>query len=250
MKFNKMFLLLLAGILALSLAACGDKDKVADKEQDGAADGAGQVDLEELQAKLDEQRVEKDLIVALVNEEEIQGEDYNAALSSVQGQMQQMGMDPTSEESAEQIKTQTLDLIINQTLILQQAKKEGIEVDAEEIDSEYGYFIEQFGDEETMIATLENEGITVEALKKQIEDSIMFQKYQEEITSVEESTEEEVEEYYEILAGQTEGAPEDFPEMEEIREEIQMIIEQNKQQEQLAAHVEELKKGAIIERKI
>jgi hypothetical protein len=36
---------------------------------------------------------------AVVNDEELTGEEYNVALTSIQGQMQQMGKDPSSKES-------------------------------------------------------------------------------------------------------------------------------------------------------
>ena len=43
-----------------------------------------------------------------MDDKEILGSDYNTALASIQGQLQQMGQDPTSKEAAKQVKNQQL----------------------------------------------------------------------------------------------------------------------------------------------
>ena len=123
MNFNKLFLPFAAGARALSLAACSEEEDKASKEaeqgetkQEGTSDE--QAAALEMQEKLAEQQVDDSEVVAIVNGQELTGEDYNAALTSVQGQMQQAGQDPTSEEVAEQMKAQTLDRLVNQALIL------------------------------------------------------------------------------------------------------------------------------------
>ena len=98
----------------------------ASKEQEESA--------KEMQEKLAEQQVDENKIVAVVNNEELKGEEYNAALTSIQGQMQQMGQDPSSKESAEQVKAQALDTLVNQTLILQKAKEAKMKASTSEID--------------------------------------------------------------------------------------------------------------------
>ena len=61
-----------------------------------------------MQKKMDKQKVEKDKVVATVNDEKIKGEEYNNVLSKSQMQYQQMGQDPTSKDAAKKIKQQTL----------------------------------------------------------------------------------------------------------------------------------------------
>lgn len=257
MKFKKVLLPFFAGALALSLAACGGDDKAKDKDKDKEETPDTEVSQEDqeaaaekMQAKLAEQQVEEDLVVAIVNKEELLGQQYNAALSSIQGQMQQMGSDPTSEEAAEQIKTQTLDTVVNQALILQKAKEEKIEVSQEEIDEEYAGFIAQFGDEDTFKKALEEQNMNVDDFKEQIEDSILFDKYKEKVSPAEEISDEEVKEYYEGIEAQNKDGEEGLPPLEEVSEEIKGILAQNKQQEQLNAHVLELQEAADIELKI
>ncbi|MDS9471610.1 SurA N-terminal domain-containing protein [Sporosarcina pasteurii] len=245
MNLKKIFLSFFAGALALSLAACNGDEK-AQKEEVSEE----QVNVEEIQAKLAEQQVDKNDIVAVVNDEEINGEQYNAVLMSIQTQMQQSGQDPSSEEAAEQIKDQTLDTLVNQTLLLQQAKIEEIKASQDEIEEEYKAFVQQFGDEKTLIEALKQENMDTENLKEQISESIIFRKYQEQVTPIEEVSDETVKEYYEQIAAQTEDGEQELPPLEELSENIKQIIQQEEQQKKLSAHLETLKEDAKIELKI
>lgn len=241
MKLKKFFLPFVAGALALSLAACSGDDK-----EESLTDSAP---TDEMQKELEKQKIEDDKIVAIVNDEELNGESYNIVLQNLQAQIQQSGQDPTSEELVEELKKQTLDTLVNQTLILQQAKAENIEVASEEVENEFGMLVVQFGDEEKLEEALKQEGMDTEALKEQITESILFQKYQEQVAPVEEVSDEEVQAYYDEFAAQSEG-DEELPPFEELSENIKAIIEQNQQQEKLMAHLEELKEAAKIELKI
>ncbi|WP_210468117.1 SurA N-terminal domain-containing protein [Sporosarcina sp. 6E9] len=251
MKFKKVLLPLITGALALSLAACGEDDKAAKDEKPEAAGQEEMASAEEMQAKLAEQQVEKDKIVAIVNDEELKGEQYNATLSSIQGQMQQMGQDPSSKESAEQVKMQTLDTVVNQTLILQKAKEEKITPSESEIDQKYAEFVEQFGDEKTMKEALKSQNMNVRTVKEQIiAKSIIFEKYQDKFTPAEKVTDKEIKEYYDQAAAQNKESGQELPPLEEVSDEIKSMIEQEQQQKKLAAHVEELKAEADIKLKI
>lgn len=76
-----------------------------------------------MQKELDKQKVDEKKTVAIVNDEKISGAEYNTVLSTTQMQMQQFGQDPTSKEGAKQIKEQTLNSLVGQTLLLQAADK-------------------------------------------------------------------------------------------------------------------------------
>src|SRR5699024_12536392 len=129
MKLKQLLIPVLAGTIALSLAACGDKDE--DKEKNNATDEQA---FEEMDKKLKEQRIDDDQVVVVVNDEEVTGETYNTVLQSVQLDVLQSGQDPTEGDMPENIQNQTVDVLINQALILQEAKKEKIEVKDKELD--------------------------------------------------------------------------------------------------------------------
>lgn len=249
MKFKKALLPFITGALALSLAACGGEDK-AEKEETPQEQEPSQEETEsaeEMQAKLAEQQVEKDKVVAVVNDEELKGEEYNAALTSIQSQMQQMGQDPSSKESAEQVKGQALDMVVNQTLLLQKAKEAEISASKTEIDEEYSSFVEQFGDEKKMEEALK---MDVKTIKDLIGKNIVSEKYVDKVAPVEKVTEKEIKEYYDEAAAASKESGQELPPLEEVSDEIKEMILQEQQQKQLAAHVEELKADAKIELKI
>lgn len=255
MNFKKLFLPFAAGALALSLAACSEEEDKASKEaeqeetnQEGTPDE--QAAALEMQEKLAEQQVDDSEVVAIVNGQELTGEDYNAALTSVQGQMQQSGQDPTSKEVAEQMKAQTLDRLVNQALILQKAEETDITASDAEVDERYATLEEQFGGEEAMKQALEAQGMDLDTLKADIADSILFEKYQNKVVPVDEVTAEEIQAYYDQIAAQSEGTEQELPPLEEVSEEIAGILKEQQQQEKLMAHVEELKADAEVELKI
>ena len=257
MKFKKLLLPFAAGALALSLAACSDEDKATKEEapqeettQEGTADEKSAA--EEMKAKLAEQQVDKSKIVAIVNKEELTGAEYNAASTSLQGQMQQMGQDPTTKEASELIKTQALDMLVNQALILQKAKEAKLAASEAEVDERYASYEEQFGGEAALQEALKVQSMDVKSLKEEIVNSILFEKYQDKVVPAKEVTDKEIKDYYDQAVAQSKeaGQEQELPPLQESSEEIKGILQQQQQQELLAAHVEELKADAKIELKI
>lgn len=255
MKFKKFLLPFIAGALALSLAACGDddkkaKDKKPEEEVGQEATKEQKAAIEEMQKKLVEQQVDNNEIVAIVNDEELKGEEYNAVLMSIQGQMQQMGQDPTSKEATKQVKEQALDMLVIQTLILQKAEEAEIKASKSEIDEEYSSYEEQFGGKKEMEKALKSQDMDVDTLKAKIAELIISEKYQDKVAPAEEITDKEIKKYYDEAAAQSKEAGEELPPLEEASEQIKTIMVKQQQQEKLAAHVEELKDVAKIELKI
>jgi len=228
-KVKNVLLPFIAGALAISLAACGNGE---DNE------------------KSVEQQVEPNEIVAIVNEEELKGDEFNNISMSIQDQMEQMGEDTSSKESAEQVKIETLDILVNQALIRQQTKESKMKAEKSEVDEGYTELVKQVGDEKEMKKMLKSKGMDVETLKEQIAESIVFEKYGEKVAPVGKITEEEIKEYYDQVSAESKDAGQELPPLEEVREEIKGSIEQEQQQKKLAAHVEELKENAEIELKI
>lgn len=98
---KKMMFTLITGLMVVVLAACGgneeskeaknnDKAKTAETDQQKEQ----QKELEEMQKKLEAQKIDEKKTVAIVNDKEVLGSDYNSALASAQGQMQQLPATP------------------------------------------------------------------------------------------------------------------------------------------------------------
>ncbi|KAB2332247.1 peptidylprolyl isomerase [Cytobacillus depressus] len=254
---KKMMLILITGLMAVVLAACGgneegkevkndDKAKTAETEQQKEQ----QKQMEEMQKKLEAQQVDDKKIVAIVNDKEILGSDYNSVLASTQGQMLQMGQDPTSKEAAEQLKNQTIDSLVGQTLILQEADKTGYKASEADIKKQLDETKKLFKTEKEFEAALKKSGMDMKTLQTQIADDIKFKQYVEKEVAVGEITDEEIQNTYDQYVEQGKSTGQEVPKLEELKSKIKQSLQQQKQQEKLAQQIEELKKNVKIDIKI
>ena len=243
--------------MAVVLAACGgneesketksdDKEKTAETDQQKEQ----QKQMEEMQKKLDAQQIDEKKTVAVVNDKEIFGSDYNSILVSLQGQMQQMGQDPTSKEAAEQVKSQTIDTLVARTLILQEADKKSYNASDEDINKQLDEIKKQFKTEEEFESALKKSGMDLKTFETQIAEEIVLQQYVEKEVPVGEITDEEIQKTYDQYAEQGKSTGQEIPKLEEVKPQIEQSLQQQKQQKNLAQRVEELKKNAKIDIKI
>ncbi|AXI08294.1 peptidylprolyl isomerase [Oceanobacillus zhaokaii] len=252
---KKMMFTLITSLMAVVLVACGGNegskdDKNDDKAKTAETDQQNEQQMEEMQKKLEAQQIDANKTVAIVNDKEILGSDYNNALASTQGQMQQMGQDPTSKEAAKQVKNQTIDSLVGQTLLLQEADRKSYKVSEEDINKQLDEMKKQFKTEEEFEAALKKSGMDMKTLETQIAEGIKLNKYVEKEVPVDKITDEEIQQMYNQYAEQGKSTGQEVPKLEEVKPQIEQTLHQQKQQEKLAQQVEELKKNAKIDIKI
>lgn len=262
---KKLMFPLFIGLLAFALTACssnaeGDKAKENNESNTAQADQQQQdqqkqqqdqaKQMEEMQKKMDEQKIDENQTVAIVNNKELKGSDYNSVLTSTQGQLQQMGQDPTSEEAAKQIKQQTIDTLVGQTLLLQEADKKGYKASDDEINKQLDETKKQFQGEQQFNDAVKQAGLDINRLKSQLAESIIMEKYVDKEIPVEEATDEEIQQYYDQIAQQGGSTGQEPPKLEEIKPKIKENLEKQKKQQQLMPKVDELKKQGQVEIKI
>ena len=254
---KKMMFTLITGLMAVVLVACGGNEESTEAKNDDKAKTAEtdqqkeqQKQMEEMQKKLEAQQIDEKKTVAIVNDKEILGSDYNTALASIQGQMQQMGQDPTSKEAAEQVKNQTIDSLVGQTLLLQEVDKKSYKVSEADINKQLDEIKKQFKTEKEFEAALKKSGMDMKTLETQIADDIKLKQYIEKEVPAGEITDEEIQKTYDQYAEQGKSTGQEVPKLEEVKPQIEQSLQQQKQQEKLAQQVEELKKNAKIDIKI
>lgn len=254
---KKMMFTLITGLMVVVLAACGGNEDSKEAKNDDKAKTAEtdqqkemQKQMEEMQKKLDAQQIDEKKTVAIVNDKEILGSDYNSALASAQGQMQQMGQDPTSKEAAEQVKKQTIDSLIGQTLLLQEADKKSYKVSEADINNQLDEIKKQFKTEKEFEAALKKSGMDMKTLKTQIADDLILKQYVAKEVPASKITDEEIQKTYDQFAEQGKSTGQEVPKLEEVKSQIEQSLQQQKQQEKLSQQVEELKKNAKIDIKI
>ncbi|GHH98675.1 SurA N-terminal domain-containing protein [Neobacillus kokaensis] len=254
---KKIMFIVITGLMSVVLAACGGNEESKEAKNDNKAKTAEteqqkeqQKQMEDMQKKLEAQQVDEKKIVAIVNDKEILGSDYNNALAYTQGQMQQVGQDPTSTEAAAQVKNQTIDSLVGQALLLQEADKKGYKATEADIKKRLDETKKQFKTEKEFEAALKKSGMDMKTLEAQIADDIKFAQYVEKEVAIGKITDEEIQKTYDQYAEQAKSAGQEVPKMEEVKPQIETSLKQQKQQEKLAQRVEELKKNGKIDIKI
>ncbi|MCG7343484.1 SurA N-terminal domain-containing protein [Sporosarcina sp. ACRSL] len=254
---KKMMFTLITGLLAVVLVACGGNEENTEATNDDKAKTAEtdqqkeqEKQMAEMQKKLEAQQIDENKTVAIVNDEEILGSDYNTALASIQGQMQLMGQDPTSKEATEQAKNQTIDSLVGQTLLLQEANKKSYKASEADVTKQLDELKKQFKTEKEFDTALKQTGIDMKTLETKIADNIKLQQYVEKELPVGKITDEEIQQMYDQYAEQGKSTGQEVPKLEDIKPQIEQSLQQQKQQQKLAQQVEELKKNATIDIKI
>lgn len=140
-------------------------------------------------------------VVATVNGADITVEKLNEQVDMVVQQYSQYGIDLTSDdmkESLKMIKASILDELIKQELLLQEAEKQKIVVDAVDIEAELENIKSSFKDEKEYQASLASSGYTEAKLKELMKVQLTIEKLTEEVTKdVPDATTEEAKAYYE-----------------------------------------------------
>lgn len=202
------------------------------------------------------QEEESGEVVATVNGEEIAREELDAMLEQQKQQYQMQGMDMESEEMSDmlvQLERQILDSLIGNHLMAQAAEEKGISISDEELEEEYQELAAQFGGEEELKQQLEAAGITKEEIKEDIARNLPAQKYlelymEENLAEEElEFSEEELKALYDQYSAQM---GEDFGEFEEVKPQLEQELRQQKENEIIQKHLEDLREQGEIEIKI
>ncbi|WP_164670900.1 SurA N-terminal domain-containing protein [Virgibacillus doumboii] len=242
---KKFIMLLMAVSLAAVLAACNGDDSAENKEdnKDKQAEQASKpVEI------TDEEKVKEDKVVVKINGNDIKGKEYNDAYAQTKGMMSQYNQDVSDKKK---LKDQTLNMIIQQELLKQDAKKQGIEVTDKEVKSEFDKVKSQ--NKEQFESTLKQLHLTEEAYKDQLAFSLTLEKYVDSQLNTK-VTDKEIQSYYDQLKKQNEAASEDkkqeMPKLEEIKDQIKSQLIKQKENQQLQAKIQKLKDQAEIKKMI
>lgn len=174
--------------------------------------------------------------VAIVNGEEISRQKFNEQKELITTQAGDASLVPTDQELVDQM--------INEKLLLQDIERRGINV-SDKIDAELQNVKSQFPSEEEYNNALSQNNVTEEQVRESVEYQLLFTEY---VTKIQEEkgitvTEAEIKSFYdESVAGQEEA-----PALEEVREQIESQIAQQKVQVVFEEVVQQLRDQADIQ---
>ncbi|PAC67001.1 peptidylprolyl isomerase, partial [Enterobacter cloacae] len=106
------------------------------------------------------------------------------------------GQDPTSKEGAKAVKKQTIDALVGQELILQDAEKKGYKATDKQVDKQLKEEKKQFKDNAQFEEALKKSGLTMDQLKSDIAESIKYSQYVDKEIKSASVSEKDVKAYY------------------------------------------------------
>lgn len=222
---KKLYVLGLSLVLALLLAACGDKEETQSEEP------AVEISASE--------RVDEDSVVAVVNGEEVKGDVYNLIYTQLKLYATQIGDDIELDE----IKEAAVTSVVDRQIVLQEAEKINMSVSDEEAEE----YIQKLRDEseEELETLLGQYQITEEEFKEQIKFEITMNDYMNETVEVE-VTDEELEEYYE----KAKEGNDSIPSFDEAKKQLKKQLLAEKTQETFQNNIDKVKEKSEIDIKL
>src|SRR5699024_9382032 len=131
-KMKRFTIFLITITLAVVLAACGNDEADETEEKEQPDENVAEQANAEVEVS-DKEKVNDDDVVVNINDSGVKGTDYNIFYLQNKMQMQQFGKDI---EDLDSIKEQTLDHLITQEILMQEAEKQCIDISDEEVNSE------------------------------------------------------------------------------------------------------------------
>ncbi|MBM9464542.1 SurA N-terminal domain-containing protein [Aeromicrobium sp. YIM 150415] len=188
-------------------------------------------------------------VVAVVNDEDITRDEfvaiYEPQFEQTAGQAEMSG-EPVDQD---QLKQETLDLLIDNRLLVQEAESRGLSATDEEIDELLTTYATNSGVEspEEYLAQLEEQqDLSADEVREQIADGVTVQSLVDDEIGDAPASEEELRELYDqAVAAQGEGA--ELPPFEEVREQLEEQVRSQKQQETYQSLVDAAREDADIE---
>lgn len=218
---RKLLMSIFATVIAVGLVACG-----GDSEE-----------KKDVQFTIsDEEKYNENEKIATVNGEDIKGITYNLVYSQLKLHAQQLA----DEVSLDELEEKTIESLIDRTLLMQEAKEQGISYSDEEVDQELLRLKEE--NEDILETILQQYQITEELFHEQLKFELTMEDFIVEEIEVE-VTDAEIEEVYEEIKEENE----DVPELVEIRDTLKFRIEGDKKQQALEQRISKIRDESDIE---
>lgn len=152
---------------------------------------------------------------------------------------------PLTQEDTTALRQQILDDMVNEVLLVQYGKEQGIEATEEFIESGYQEIVARFPSEEEMQKSLALQGVLAEDVRRTVAQDYVIQQVIEKQASENNiviSEEEMRQTYGEAVAG---GA--EVPPFEEVQLQIQEFLHKQKIAQLIQTLIEQLRSAAAIE---
>ncbi len=189
-------------------------------------------------------------VAAIVNGTRITEAELTENIAMMTKSAEMQGIDTSEMTVTSEIRTQALENLINNALLIGAAKKEGKVANEAAVQAAYDTLVSELGGEEELKTRMEEVGLTSDTLYKNIGERLMVDSYIESATDIETLTitDEEITTY--LTSIETEGVK--LPPLEEIKPQIEGTLLAEKQQKLVADLIQKLRtegEVTIIEQK-
>ncbi|ABR47023.1 hypothetical protein Amet_0798 [Alkaliphilus metalliredigens QYMF] len=195
-------------------------------------------------------------VVATVNGASITREVFENTVERTKLNYQQQGIEFEGEEGEAmlvQVREQALNSLLQEEVLLQEAKEKGYDVSEEAIETELESMKGQFESEEEFEAALEFNQFTEDDLRNMLASEMAIEQFLQNELEEAPASDEEAQELYDQYAAQMKeiaeetGETEEMPAFEEVKEQLKMQIAQENQQELMAQLIDGLMEQSEIE---
>ncbi|SDH52017.1 SurA N-terminal domain-containing protein [Alteribacillus bidgolensis] len=255
---KKWILSLALAVSVLVTAACGDEEgqEGEGQQQEEGQEEKAQEEKAQEEAPEEQEMPEPDLedipdVVAEVNGEEISKDEFESVYVSTLNTYAMQGMNIEEQDDGgkmkQQIQEQTVEQLIGQELLVQEADKRELSASEDEIKEELNSLKEQFGSDEEFQKALESENLSEDELQSDIEKQVKVEKLVKDEAGEIEVSEDELRDMYEQMSqGQQGEEGEDSPSFEEMKPQLEEQMVQQKEGEEIQKLVEELRESGDV----
>ena len=114
-----------------------------------------------------------DKVIAIVNNDVITKNELDSFMKVISGELTSKYKGDELDKQIQKLKSDTLERLIEERLIQQEAKKKNITVKKEEINSRITQFKREFPSDADFYASLKQQGLTIADIEKKIKDQIV-----------------------------------------------------------------------------
>lgn len=247
---KKLLVLSLALMISI-LAACSDGNE-SEESNDEAEEAQGDGENFELPEPNLENIPD---VVAEVNGAEITKEDFELTYTSMFQQTYMQSQMTGQEVDEDQLKEQTIEEMVSQELLIQEADNSGIEASDEKMDETLQELVDNNGMEskEQLLAALEEQGMDEQEVMTQLEIQVKVTQLIDNETGEVEPTEEELQELYDEIVLQQEqmqeadGEAVEVPDFEEMKPDLVGYVKEQKTAEAAQNLIGKLRDQADVE---
>lgn len=192
---------------------------------------------------------DNNLVIAKVNGSEITKKEFSLAMSGIVNSIDFNRVDTTKSTAQEDVMVETLNTLIDNELILQQAKTMKLSVTQNEIDNELIKIKSGFNSYDEYLASLSKTGVTEDELRSDIEKQLLMQQYETRVINpnVDTVSEEDINAFYKKLSDRYIAQGSIAPDLELVRNEIVKKLVEIKHDLVLQTEAKKLRKSAKVE---